>query len=62
MVWLFLHALVIFSLAILMVLGVVSLEQYRRRVVARKARKQALTKAEPVFSEYKYVYRNIKED
>lgn len=58
MLWLFLHALVIFCVAILMVLCVVSLEQYRRR---RKTKK-AMVEVKPVFSEYKYVYRNIKED
>lgn len=58
MLWFFLHAFIIFCAAELVVLGVVSLDLYRRK---RKAKK-AMIRAKPVFSEYKYVYRNIKED
>ncbi len=59
LIWLFLHAVVILCFAVLLVYGVVILELYRRK---RRAKKKALIKLKPVFSEYKYVYRNIKED
>ena len=54
----FLYGLIIFCFLILIFLGLLALKENRKK----KKTKKALIKLNTTLSEYKYVYRNIKED